>query len=63
MFLRLNTRKKDGQEHRYRSIGKARPLPAGKVTPRQVLRLAGAGNTPPAIRRRGEALESAIGAF
>src|SRR5580692_7975440 len=37
MFLRSNTRIKDGKEHRYYTVVESRRLQSGKVTQRQVL--------------------------
>ena len=39
MFLRANTRKKDGKVHRYWSIVENRRLPGGRVSQRHVLYL------------------------
>ena len=39
MFLRHNTRKKDGKEHRYFTVVESRRLRSGKATQRQVLYL------------------------
>src|SRR5437879_12873817 len=39
MFLRSNTRIKDGKEHRYYTVVESRRLQSGKVAQRQVLYL------------------------
>jgi hypothetical protein len=39
MFLRSNTRIRDGEEHRYYAVVESRPLQSGKATQRQVLYL------------------------
>ena len=52
MFLRSNTRIKDGKEHRYYTVVESRRLQSGKVTQRQVLYLGEINDTQQAAWRR-----------
>ena len=52
MFLRYNTRKKDGKEHRYFSIVENRRLRAGHTTQRTVLYLGEINDTQQAAWRK-----------
>jgi hypothetical protein len=52
MFLRSNTRIKDGKEHRYYTVVESRRLQSGKVTQRQVLYLGEINDSQQAAWRR-----------
>jgi transposase len=52
MFLRSNTRVKDGKEHRYYTVVESRRLQSGKVTQRQVLYLGEINDSQQAAWRR-----------
>ena len=52
MFLRYNTRKKDGKEHRYWSVVENRRLRAGHTTQRTVLYLGEINDTQQAAWRK-----------
>ena len=52
MFLRFNTRKKDGKTHRYWSVVENRRLRAGHTTPRTVLDLGEINDTQQAAWRK-----------
>jgi transposase len=52
MFLRSNTRIKDGKEHRYYSVVESRRLQSGKVAQRQVLYLGEINNSQQAAWRK-----------
>ena len=52
MFLRSNTRIKDGKQHRYFTVVESRRLQSGKVTQRQVLYLGEINDSQQAAWRR-----------
>src|SRR5450631_1642821 len=52
MFLRSNTRVKDGKEHRYYTVVESRRLQSGKVAQRQVLYLGEINDSQQAAWRR-----------
>src|SRR5271170_171730 len=52
MFLRSNTRIKDGKEHRYYTVVESRRLQSGKVAQRQVLCLGEINDSQQAAWRR-----------